>query len=208
MNPYRAIDATDERVATESELVYSPAARGDRQAGVSSALRIVALPSAVGAAAWQLAGGTIGLIAVLASGAASLWYARRRPKDVVVLRVQGGTLRVVPYGAKTPVFAVALEDLRDITLETKTVERIVEGDPNLGATYLNARIAPPTDTNRIVLETNATSFPLTQAYFGHADTVEWFAKIRVFLRNAGWVPAIERERVDAEEEEEEEEGED
>ena len=60
-------------------------------------------------------------------------------------------------------------------------------------TYLNPRIAPPTDTNRIVLERrDGETYALTEEFLSHVDSVEWFGKIRLFLRKRNWLPESER----------------
>ena len=61
-----------------------------------------------------------------------------------------------------------------------------------GSARTNPTFAPPTDKNRIALQArDGETFPLTTEFFSHTDCLDWFGKIRVFLRKNGWVPDAE-----------------
>jgi hypothetical protein len=147
-----------------------------------------------------------GVVGFLASIAGVVIWSRQHPKDVVVLKVAGGALRVFPMGSKTESFRVELADLDDVVLETRSVERVMDVGANvvnIGTSALSPNIATPTETKRIVLEpAKGSPHALTKEFFGHAETTEWFAKVRLFLRNTGWTPLVEREDRDAEEDDE------
>ena len=152
--------------------------------------------------------GVVGFIAVLAG---LVIWGRKFPKDVIRLEVGGGRLRVFPMGSKKESFSVKLEDLDDVVLDTKQVERVMDigsNAINIGTSALTPNIATPTETKRIVLEpAKGSTHALTKEFFGHAETTEWFAKVRKFLRDMGWTPLAEREDADEEEEEDEDDSE-
>jgi hypothetical protein len=195
MVPYRDSAVGKPATFPPGELTYVPAERKDQQSGLARVVNVVGIPAAVGAVLWRFVGEEAALGGLALALAVAVWMWHRRPKDGANLRVEDGELRVCPLGSTEPTWRVPIGDLEDVVLETKTVERVVEGgNVNLGATYLNPRIAPPTDTNRIVLQgLGGSSVPLSATYLGHSDTLEWFGKIRVFLRKYGWTPKSERE---------------
>lgn len=202
MTPYREAPASEKKPLPTMTLAYAPQGRRDHPAFVSAAFRFAALPAAAFAVVWVAWSEPLASVAAaVLTLAASVWWSRGS-SGIVELRIEDGTLHV---GRD---FSVGLASLRDVVLETKTVERILEGsNAQIGAGFslgtADQRTAPPTDENRIVLRTDTKSFPLTKTFFGHIDTLEWFGKIRVFLRKAGWEP--QSERVDEEEEDDEDE---
>jgi hypothetical protein len=153
--------------------------------------------------------GVVGFLAVLAG---LVMWGRKLPKDVVRLAVAGGQLRVFPMGSKKESFSVKLDDLDDVVLDTKQVERVMDigsNAINIGTSALTPNIATPTETKRIVLEpAKGKTHALTKEFFGHAETTEWFAKVRKFLRDMGWTPLVEREEKDDGEADDEDEDED
>lgn len=207
MSPYRRpAPGPPERPA--AQLVYTPGQREDSRGSLRGTLLLVGPGSLTGAILWAFVDGGVALGgAALAAGiSAAVWW--RTSGRAVVLRVNAEELHVA--APRRPAFRARLSDLDDVQLETKTVEREIEGgNANLGATYLNPRIAPPTDTNRIVLAARGRPpFALTREFHGHVDTLEWFSKIRVFLRSCGWTPADERDDSTPDEDEDEDTGDD
>jgi len=192
--PYRDPAPKVSRPA-KAELTYVPLERTDRGSGMTAAFQIVALPTVLFCVVWKTVGPTEGAVAWVIALALSVWMWRRTPKPGAVLRVEDGVLLVRPRGAKETLYRVRLLDLDDVVLQTKTVERVVDiatGNPY--ARTLNPQIAPKTDTNRIALEGRGEAeFALTDEYQSHSDTLDWFGKIRVFLRRNGWTPIDERE---------------
>ena len=135
----------------------------------------------------------------------------RRRLSLVVLRVTRGDLAILPMGSTQEVFRTRLDALDDVVLETKTIERHMDtaaGAVNIGMGGLTPSIAAATDTNRIALvPAEGDSHVLTKDYFGHAESVEQFAKVRTFLRSMGWIPLSERGEDDDDVNEEEEDDE-
>jgi len=172
----------------------------------------MALPTAVGVVLGMAVAVEAGVVGFLAAMGGVVWWARRFPKDVVLLKVERGELLVFPMGSKKESFRVKLDDLDDVVLETRQVERVMDlgsNAINIGTSALTPNIATPTETKRIVLEpAKGSTHALTKEFFGHAQTTEWFAKVRLFLRNTGWTPLAEREEKDDEADEDEDEDED
>jgi hypothetical protein len=199
-SPYRAAEKEPAPEQKSGELVYRPVERVDRNSAGNSGFRLFAAPTAVGVAmgmAVTVEAGIVGFLAVLAG---LVIWGRKFPKDVVRLEVAGGHLRVFPMGSKKESFSVKLDDLDDVVLDTKQVERVMDigaNAINIGTSALTPNIATPTETKRIVLEpAKGATHALTKEFFGHAETTEWFAKVRKFLRDMGWTPLAEREETD------------
>lgn len=211
-SPYREVEQTEAPAAVSAELHYRPRGRVDTISAWRSGLHLVTVPTAAGvvlAAAVAVEAGVVGFLAVLGG---VVWWSRKHPKDVIVLRVRGGELTVLPMGSKRESFRVKLDELDDVVLETRQVERVMDVGPNvvnIGMGPVAPGIASATDTKRIVLEpAKGEPHVLTKEFFGHAETTEWFAKVRLFLRKAGWTPLVEREERDSQEEIDEEDEED
>lgn len=211
-SPYRAPEKQPAPEPKSGELVYRPVERVDRNSAGSSGFRLVAAPTAVGVAIGMAVAVEAGVVGFLVTLAAVVIWARKHPKDVVALTVANGELRVFPMGSKKAAFSVKLDDLDDVVLETKQVERVMDVGANainIGTSALTPNIATPTETKRIVLEpAKGSTHALTKEFFGHAETTEWFAKVRKFLRDMGWVPVAEREEKDDDTDDDEEEEED
>jgi hypothetical protein len=196
-SPYRHVEAAKAQAPKSGELVYRPQGRTDRFAAGYSGFRMFGPPAVVGCVVGWFWSQTAGVIAFCLLVGRAIWLSRKKPKDVIVLRVDDGLLTVRPMGSEMEAFSVRLVDLHDVVLDTKSVQRVLETSANvvnIGMGPLTPSVASATDTNRIALET-ATRKPyaLTEEYFGHGDTTEWFAKVRVFLRSVGWTPLAERE---------------
>ena len=195
-NPYREMEQTKAPEPKSGELVYRPRGRTDRFAAGNWGFRMVALPTVVGVIVgwfWTESAGVIAFALLLGR---LIWLSRKTPKDVIVLRVSDGELTVLPMGSEIESYSVRLDDLHDVVLETKSVERVLETSTNvvnIGMGAYAPSVAPASDTNRIMLEASRRKpHALTQEFFGHTDTTEWFAKVRVFLRSVGWTPLSER----------------
>jgi hypothetical protein len=202
-SPYREVEKEKPEEPKSGELVYRPAERVDRMAAGNSGFHLVAIPTAVAVVVGLFLPIEAAVFAFLAGIGGVVWWNRQRPKNVVVLRVAGGELSVFPMGVERDAFRVRLVDLEDVVLETKSVERVMDvgsNAVNIGTGALAPNIGPPTETKRIVLEPSGkSSHVLTKEFFGHTETTEWFAKVRVFLRNAGWTPLSERADEDHDE---------
>jgi hypothetical protein len=208
-SPYRQNEAEKPSEPKSGELVYRPTERNDRFSGGRHGFKLFAPPCLLGLVVGGLVTEWAGVVAFAALLGFLIWWSRRRPENVVILRVTRGELAVIPMGSSREVFRARLDALDDVVLETKTVERVMEtaaGAVNIGMGPLAPSVASATDTNRIALEpAEGAPHALTKDYFGHAESIEQFAKVRTFLRTMGWTPLSERGEGDDEEEDEEDE---
>jgi hypothetical protein len=132
--------------------------------------------------------------------AAALGFATRGmwARQVTRLRVDGHELEVWAPGetsaARGPV-RMPLLDLRDVALDTKAIERVIDGPSAIPAMrFADSRVAPPLDVARIVLSfEDGSTVPLSAERLSHLETADVYGKMRVFLRKNGWQPADERE---------------
>lgn len=171
-SPYRTAEEQKGAEPKTGELVYRPQGRSDRIASGSAGFQLVALPTAAGLVVGALVAVEAGLAAFALVLAGVVVRSRMRPKDVVVLRVGGGELRVVPIGSDDVLFRAGLAEIDDVVLDTKAVERVMDtgaGAVNIGIGHLAPSIASSSDTNRIVIETSrGEAHPLTTKFFGGA----------------------------------------
>ncbi len=136
---------------------------------------------------WALPGGLLTALFV--------WSRRRRRRKIAhaTFRLSGARL-VVTLGTGRELLSVALDELENVRLDTKTIEKVQEnmssGMPQLR--YLDSRVGPAIDTSRIELVTAHEVVVLTEHYTSNIDAMEWLAKIRRYLRKNGWQPADER----------------
>src|SRR5262249_20724692 len=88
-----------------------------------------------------------------------------------------------------------LSDLANVSLDIKTIERVMDGDSAIPAMrFIDAKVGPKVDTGRIVLVgTNGREVRLTDDFLPHMHCTEWLGKVRAFLRKHGWLPEDERE---------------
>jgi len=119
---------------------------------------------------------------------------RRHKRPQAVFHVENGRVRVVGADSRD-LLNVPLDDLRNVVLDTRTIQRVQEnmstGLPQLR--YINSTVSPELDIARIELKTFTASIFLSEDRFSHTDAVEWLGKIRRFLRAHGWLPEDERE---------------
>jgi hypothetical protein len=173
-----------------AELAYFP--EEERQRSSMSYLGYFA-PLVVAAIVAKLIHGALFFPAVVVSLIGYHRYRKRqRQTPTAVLRVRDGELHVSWPGRHVE-DSVTLDELEDVVLDTKTVEYVQEatsGVPELR--FINARVGPAIDIARIELETPEGSIFLTEGFVSHTDAVEWFQKVRRFLRQHGWVPMDER----------------
>lgn len=180
-------------VEAANELAYFP--EGKRPTSSVTAIYALLMPMlAAVACAMVFNSGAMGL---LGGGLAIAWtyWQRRRAKVVprARLRVDAGVLHL--SGAAFPSeLAVPLEQLLDVYLDTKTIQRVQENPgPIPDLRFINATVGGEIDTARIALELQTETHFLTVEHVSHTDANEWFSKIRRFLRRQGWVPEDERE---------------
>jgi hypothetical protein len=163
--------------------------------GVLVLYRLFSLPIVLATAAACFAG-SAGAVAGLAAGAVyGVWSWRARKKaGGAVLQVEGDVVRVAIRGRRI-IRDIRLGDLDDVTLDVKTIERVMDGSSVLPAVRLiDSQVAPKVDTARIVLvDTEGQELRLTDEYLPYSDATDSLGRIRLFLRKHGWVPEDERE---------------
>jgi hypothetical protein len=125
-----------------------------------------------------------------------LWYhlRRQRKRPGATFKVEDSHL-VVLDAAGHDLVRVTLDDLEEVALDTKTIQRVQEnvsagGIPELR--FVESQVGPGIDNSRIELVTANDVIPLTDYYTSSIDATDWFSKIRRFLRKNGWTPLDER----------------
>ncbi len=130
------------------------------------------------------------------AAALCLWWWRRQRKKLphMTLRIESGSL-TVHNAHGTVVFDATLDELDDVMLDTKTIERVQENmSSGMPMTrFVDSTVGPSIDTSRIELISDDVVTRLTEEYTSNIDATEWFSKIRRFLRKGGWVPLLERD---------------
>jgi hypothetical protein len=174
------------------ELKYFPE---DHRRTSSVGIGFILFPAVLGYAAVYWATNSVGL-GILAGLGVLSWPAiqRRRAKSQprATLHVHERSLHL-----SGPAFAAPrtldLDDLLDVYLDTKTIQRLREAPSPVPATrFLNQTVGGEQDVARIALELQTETLFLTEERVSHLDANEWFSKIRRFLRQHGWVPEDER----------------
>ena len=191
---YRELPLPSPDEVPPSELVY-PAVEQDAHTGSAVAMfKLFTLPMLAGVMMSVATTPTFGLVALVATAAFVLFRMRKaKSSSWVVVRVEAGEAVLIAHEDKSTKGRFRLADL-DVTLDTKTIRRVQEGQSAVPAVrFLDSRVGPELDIARIVFVNAAgDAVPLTEAYVSHMDAIEWFGKIRVFLRKHGWLPEDER----------------
>lgn len=187
---YREAEPPTIPEAPPTELAYRPMTR--RRASGLVVMQVVAIPFAVGFAL-SFVHPSAGLAGLVASAVFLVWWWRRPTAAAATLRVRAGTLHVY-FGDRSEAESIALRKLRDVVLDTKTIQPVMDGGSAIPAMrVIDPSIGPEVDTSRIVLVARKRKIRLTEDFQPNIDSSEWIAKVRVFLRKNGWVPADERE---------------
>jgi hypothetical protein len=190
--PYR----TSVVSARGGQFVYAPRNKIGHDGGLLVLYRLFALPVMLTTAAGWIAGSAGAIAGLLGSAAAVLWTWRARKRvGGAVLCVEGDVLTVAIRDRHITYESLQLEDLADVTLNLKTIERVVDGDSAIPAMRLvSPKVGPRLDTAQIVLvDTSGREVLLAEDYLPHFEATDWLGRIRVFLRTNGWVPEDERE---------------
>ncbi len=178
--------------APSNVLEYVPERRGTDSSAVAIYTLILPLLLAV---VLGIVGSPELALPAAAGMAIFMWRHRRRRKvrPAAILEVVDGRLLVI--GEKRVILLdTKLENVLNVLLDTKTIERVQE---NAGSAIPDLRFAQSVvlgavDTSRIELTTAERSVFLTEEYLSSIDTTDWLGKIRRMLRKNGWVPASER----------------
>ncbi|MEZ4439670.1 MAG: hypothetical protein R3B72_11310 [Polyangiaceae bacterium] len=119
------------------------------------------------------------------------WWHRRQSKKLphCTLRVRDGRLAVIDRLGRVLVDE-ALDDVLEVELDTKTVEKVTENPSGPAELrFINATVSPAVDTSRIQLVLADREYRLTDHYTSNIDATDWNRQIRRFLRRHGWTPA-------------------
>ncbi len=182
--------------APPGDFLYAVADRERRRVTAIAAFQCITFPVAAAALVSALTTPAAGLAALVGGAAFAFWWWRRSGPGGggVLLRVDGDELSVLGAASKELRARLRLADLVDVTLDTKTIRPVMDGNnPIPGLRMMNSQPLPEVDETRIVLVSKSGELPLTEAYLANVDVTEWFGKIRVFLRKHGWVPESERD---------------
>lgn len=200
VSPYRIKDEVSRREQARAELVYVAGDQERHIAPARTALQVGIVGSVGGAIAAAAGLPEVGAGIILGAAALGYWRWRRTP-DVagLLLRVEDGVLVVSVYGTNEVVARTRLVDLRNVSLDTKSIRKVEPGRDVVPAVqFINNQVGPEIDVGRILLEISGhvpSTVRLTEAFLAHTDSVEWIGKIRVFLRSHGWLPEDERVRL-------------
>jgi hypothetical protein len=188
------------RTAVESvragEFVYAPRNKSGRDHGLLVLYRLVSLPVMLTTGAGWLGGSAGAMAGLLGSVGYVLWTWRARKRvQGAILRVADDELTVVVREPHIAHESLQLSELADVTLDLKTIERVIDGDSAIPATKLvNPKVGPRLDTARLVLvAASGREVRLADEYLPHFEATDWLGRVRVFLRKHGWVPEDERE---------------
>lgn len=126
--------------------------------------------------------------ALLATGM-FVWWRRRPHGDGAVLSVEGGMLVVVARRSGKELLRVPVRDVHDVTMDKRTIQRVQEGGSAVPAVrFAETTVGPELEKARLVIVTPSGRLRLSDEYLAYIHTTEWLGKIRVFLRQHGWVP--------------------
>jgi hypothetical protein len=179
------------------ELVYDASDEtAGRADGMIALFRHFSLPLLFAILVGWMAGQLAGFAALAGAAGYSAWsWRKRKRRGGAVLIVDRGVLDIEMRDKRVTRDSVRLSDLTNVTLDVKTIERVLEGGSAIPAMrVIDSKVGPKVDTARIVLVcASGDEVPLTTAYLPHMHATEWLGKIRTFLRKHGWVPEDERE---------------
>jgi hypothetical protein len=193
---YREAAPVEPKEGPPRELVYIPVDADQRHRSSIAVFQIFSLPLITAVVVTMAAGPNAGGIALVLAAGFAIWWMKKTPNgDRFVLAVESGEL-VVRRGSSTePLERFALDDLVNVSLDSKIIQRVLEGSSAIPAVrFINTHVAPESTTSRVILVGRDRPFvPLGQTYLAHMEATEWLGKIRVFLRRHGWVPEDERD---------------
>lgn len=181
-----------------TELIYAALDREVRKKSSVAAFQTFSVPPIVAVVLTLAVTPTAGLIGLILSAIALVWWWRRAPyAHKLILRVERGELSVHARGGREETLRVRLEDLENVALDTKTIQRVQDGASAIPAMrFIDSQVGPEVEQARIVLVARGrrarTTTPLGETYLAHMDAIEWLGKTRLFLRKHGWLPEDER----------------
>lgn len=194
-HPYRSKDEVFTEGGPENVLVYRTTDRERHVAPARAATQIGVVGATAGVVASAAGFPVVGAAVLAGAMVVALWRWRRAPTaSGLLFRVDSGELVVIDQGSKRLVVRTRLADLRNVSLDTRSIRKVEPGrDVVPVVQFIETQVGPEIDVARIVLErAGHPPLRLTDAFLSHTDSVEWIARIRVFLRSHGWLPEDER----------------
>ena len=190
-SPYRA--AAEEPPA--ATFVFAPVNETAGKDGMILLTLLFSVPPMLATVAGWIAGAEgaiLGLVGGAAFGVRS-WRARTKVVSTV-LSIEDGALLVAVGDRWNDCESIRLGELADVALDIKTIQRVMDGDGAIPALRIaDSKLGPSVDTARIVLvDASGREVRLGDDYLPHSEATTWLGKIRVFLRQHGWVPEDER----------------
>ena len=167
----------------------------ERKAGFGFAkVQMLFIPLGLGALLAGTVSATVGAIGFVVSALAAYKWWRPQPERAI-LRLEGDRVHVRLPGQERSKVDLLLSELDDVVLDTKTVQRAIEGDSAIPVMrVIDAKPGFEIDEARIALVfANGRQQLLSEGYFPYTETTEMFGKLRVFFRKHGWKPIDERE---------------
>ena len=195
MTPYRTSTKSTRTSQVQTQFDYVALRKDANNHSLGVWLTYIAIPALVAAITATWINETFGAIALM--GMLAFGYFRRKSLPTrarVVLRVEGGQLEVAGKGGNDMYHSLAFRDLLDVELDTKTIQRVHDGNSPIPAVrFADTRVGLDVDQSRLVLVLRSGQrIPLSEHRVAHMDAVESFGKIRSFLRENGWLPMAER----------------
>jgi hypothetical protein len=181
--------------APPAELTFTPKeAQSDAEKTWMSGLAMTLLPIGVAGALGAIVSPTAGAVGFLVAAAAAVAW-RKHAHDPMVLRVRAGALELGTQKKAKTSLTIPLRDLLNVRLDTKEVRRLQEGSHAIiGVRFDDTRAVASTEHARLELvRREGSPIFLPDKHVAHMEASEWLAKVRVFLRKNGWVPADERD---------------
>ena len=197
-DPQRTPTLARSSSGAEREFVYAVQQRAEAGGASGAAFRLIVLAVVVCAVAFRFGHGTLGLAVGSTLAAWAVWTSLRqaRREGGVVLRVDGGKLLIHPWRGAPASRVLALEDVHDVVLDTKTAQTpqaSPRGGRGRGGRGGGGGRGGDMSRIELVLAPEVPRVALSEGFASHSETVEQISKLKMFLRRLGWVPEDERE---------------
>lgn len=149
---------------------------GDSSAGSGTAMGPVVVPVFAAGLLAKFVAPAAGL-AALVVGVAAFLVTRKPREGRFVLRVVGDRLELARERRPGPPVSFPLSELANVTLDRRT----------------RAAGASSAERVRLAFEHGGTVSYVPEEHTTPMEAQEWLAKVRLFLRSHGWLPADERD---------------
>jgi hypothetical protein len=176
-----------------TELVYAAVNRGLHRNSAVALFKLITMPGVVGMALATVASPEVGFVGLVVAGLATAWWWRIEPyQEGAVLRREGDAIVLLSRDGKQEKARFRPNELAYVELDTKEIQHVQEGNgPVPGLRFIQSTVGPEIENARIVLIVRGQMIALTEEYLAYTETIDWFSKIRLFLRKQGWVVPID-----------------